>query len=143
MEIFLCKFFSVLKNIRDMWQWQKYLAEFGILPWISQENNNAYGSLNFINKISAVWEIGFYWKVIVSTVMPRFISPRCKMSNFLLPLTSICVVIRFTVPFFDTNCDENRGITVNSYNFFKFLVKNILLCSMSNMEFDLRLLRFF
>ena len=135
MEIFLCKFFSVLKNIRDMWQWQKYLAEFGILPWISQENNNAYGSLNFINKISAVWEIGFYWKVIVSTVIPRFMSPRWtlfrfKMSNFLLLLTSICVVIRFTLPCFDTNCDLNRGITVNSYNFFKFLVKNILLCSL-------------
>ena len=40
--------------------------------------------------------------------------------------------------FFGNNCVVNRGITVNSYTFFKSLVKNILLCGMSNMKFDLR-----
>ena len=45
---------------------------------------------------------------------------------------------QFMWPFFGTNCNVNRGITVNSYDFIKFRVKNILLCSISNMKFDLR-----
>ena len=62
---------------------------------------------------------------------------RFTSSNCLLPQTSICVIMRFTLPFLATNCNVNQVITVNSYNFLKFLVKNILLCSMSNMKFDL------
>ena len=57
--------------------------------------------------------------------------------KFFFFLTSISVVIRFTLPLFETNCDVNRGITVSLYNFFKFLIINILLGSKSNMKFDL------
>ena len=49
-----------------------------------------------------------------------------RRQNFLFPLTSFCVIIRFTSPFFGTMCNINRGITANTYKFFNFLVKNIL-----------------
>ena len=74
-------------------------------------------------------------------VILRFTSPSLTLFgftslNFVFSLNSIFAVIRFTSPVFLINCNVNRGITVNSYNFFKLLFKNILLCSMSNIEFD-------
>ena len=68
--------------------------------------------------------------VILGFTLPRLMLFRLMSSNFLFP--SICVIIRFITPFLGTNCNVNRGFTVN----FMFLVENILLCSMSNMKFD-------
>ena len=63
----------------------------------------------------------------------------------LLPYTHSMSNLKFNLrrfnlrgPSFGTNCNVNRVITVNSYDFYKFRVKNILLCSMSNMKFNLR-----
>ena len=65
---------------------------------------------------------------VVSIYVVKF----CIPSNFNLRRHSIYVT------HFGANCNVNRGITVSSYNFFKFLVKSILLlCSMRSMKFDL------
>ena len=74
-------------------------------------NLNSFFSIFFhaINKLHIVGE-----NLKVRTVILRFTLP-----NFLFPLTSICVNL---IP---KKGNVNRGITVNSYNFFKFVVKNI------------------
>ena len=76
------------------------------------------------------------WK-IPSTYVAQL--PWFRFTIYVVKLsTSNSFVIRFTLPFFETNCFVNRRLTVNLYDFFKFLVKNILLCRISNTKFNLR-----
>ena len=78
-----------------------------------------------------VMYICIYITVILRFTSPRLTLFRFTLSNFLFPPASISVVIRFTSPFlFRINCDVKLGIIVNSYNFSKLLVKNILPCNM-------------
>ena len=64
----------------------------------------------------------------VSVYVVKFLVP----SNFNMRCHSIYFA------FFWNQLRWNRGITVNSYNISKFLVKNILLCCVNNMKFHLR-----
>ena len=71
-------------------------------------------------------------------------SPRLTLflftsSNFYVPFNfNLHRHLDNVVFFVGTNSDVNRGITVNSYNFLKRLVKNILVRSISEIKFDLR-----
>ena len=96
--------------------------------------NIKFSSFEISYAYPLLYFVTFYQMLLFHTVNLRFTSSRLTLFRF----NSSKFLFSLTSPFFGTNCDVNRGITVNLYTFFKFLVKNIQLCSMCNMKFDLR-----